>query len=65
MALLSDSLLTAAGLFGFGATSAPVSEASAKAEPERRNPSSDGLSSDDPFFLAIAEALQEAGYLDS
>lgn len=65
MAFLSDSLLTAADLFGFGATAAPASETSASAEAERRNPSPDGLPSDDPFFLAVAEALQEAGYLDS
>lgn len=65
MISLSESLLTAASLFGLGAVAARTTEAPAESEPERTNLSPDAVTPDDPFFLAVAEALEEAGYLDS
>ncbi|MBD8908159.1 hypothetical protein [Methylorubrum zatmanii] len=77
MISLSDSLLTAASLLGLGAAAVPVRSAtdapafgSFAAQdllllgPEK-NLSPDEAEADDPFFIAIAEALREAGYLDS
>ncbi|GAB6841509.1 hypothetical protein HNR00_000741 [Methylorubrum rhodinum] len=64
MISLSESLLTAASRLGLGAVAARA-EAPPEPEPERRNPSSEPVTPDDPLFLAVAEALQEAGYLDS
>lgn len=64
MISLSESLLTAANLLRLGAVAAPAPEA-LEPEPERRTLSPDAVAPDDPFFLAVAEALQEAGYLDS
>ncbi len=65
MISLSESLLSAASLLGLGALAARLPEVPPEAEPERRNLSPDAGTPDDPFFLAVAEALQEAGYLDS
>lgn len=65
MISFGESLLTAASRLGLGPAAAPTPETSSEPEPERRNPSPDAVTPDDPFFLAIAEALQDAGYLDS
>ncbi|MBB2960590.1 hypothetical protein [Methylobacterium sp. R2-1] len=77
MISLSETLLTAAGLFGLGATAASVgSSAEPHAFPdfsledalplaEGRSLSSEDEAADDPFFTAVADALREAGYLDS
>ncbi len=64
MISLSESLLSAVSLLGLGAVAARPPEVP-EAEPERRTLSPDAVAPDDPFFLAVAEALQEAGYLDS
>lgn len=77
MISLSDTLITAAGLLGLGATTTSLrgaAGASAFDEPageddppgERgRIASPEPEGADDPFFLAVADALREAGYLDS
>ena len=65
MISFSESLLAAASLLGLGAVAARPPEAPPEAEAERRNLPPDAVAPDDPFFLAVAEALQEAGYLDS
>lgn len=77
MTSLSETLLTAAGLFGLGASAASVGGTAAPqgfpdfspddAPPltEGRTPSPDEAAADDPFFTAVADALREAGYLDS
>ncbi|BAU90027.1 hypothetical protein MPPM_1422 [Methylorubrum populi] len=77
MISLNETLLTAAGLFGLGASTAPVgSQAESGAftdfSPDdasslsgERNPSPEDAAADDPFFTAVADALREAGYLDS
>lgn len=72
MISLSDSLQTAASLLGLGAVVVPVPGA---ADPQTvpdvplavrgRLSSPDEAEADDPFFLAVAAALREAGYLDS
>ncbi len=65
MISFSESLQTAAGLFRFRGAPAPALDAPAIDDSERRTLSPDAVAPDDPFFLAVAEALQEAGYLDS
>lgn len=76
MISLSESLLTAAGLFGLGASAAsvgsPASRGFSDFSPEDgarlaegRSPSPEDEAADDPFFTAVADALREAGYLDS
>ena len=76
MTSLSETLLTAAGLFGLGASAASVGsavEASAfDLSADDATPLSEGRSlspeveaADDPFFTAVADALRAAGYLDS
>ncbi|WP_342153038.1 hypothetical protein [Methylorubrum sp. SB2] len=65
MISLTESLLSAASLLGLGAVAARPPETPPEAAPERTNLSPDAVAPDDPFFLAVAEALQEAGYLDS
>lgn len=77
MISLNETFLTAAGLFGLGASAAAAGN---PAEPqdfrdfdrseivphdEGRTLSQDDAEADDPFFTAVADALREAGYLDS
>lgn len=63
MISLSDSLLAAVGLLGLAP--ARAREALSAPETERRIPLPEASAPDDPFFLAVAEALRAAGYLDS
>lgn len=65
MISFSESLLSAASLLGLGAVAVRPPEGRPDSETERTNLSPDAVAPDDPFFLAVAEALQEAGYLDS
>ncbi|HJE22810.1 MAG TPA: hypothetical protein K8W01_04055 [Methylorubrum populi] len=77
MISLSDSLLTAASLLGLGAAAVPGRTATdapafGPFAPQEllfigteKNLSPDEAETDDPFFIAIADALREAGYLDS
>lgn len=77
MISLSDTLMTAAGLFGLGAAtpslraaaeSSAFHDLAAEGDPvgeQGRNISPEPESADDPFFHAVADALREAGYLDS
>jgi hypothetical protein len=75
MTSLNETLLTAAGLFGRGTSAASAGTAEPRAFPdfsaddaplaEGRDSSPEGAEADDPFFTAVADALREAGYLDS
>ncbi|CAO4139625.1 hypothetical protein [Methylorubrum aminovorans] len=76
MISLNETLLTAAGLFGLGASAASAGTAELRAIPsfsadddaplaEGRDRSPEEAEADDPFFTAVADALREAGYLDS
>ncbi|CAO4141511.1 hypothetical protein PKCBPO_00900 [Methylorubrum thiocyanatum] len=72
MTSLSETLLTAAGLFGLGASAAAVEASAFDLSPDDATPLSEGRSlspeaeaADDPFFTAVADALRAAGYLDS
>ncbi|KQQ11875.1 hypothetical protein ASF53_14435 [Methylobacterium sp. Leaf123] len=77
MISLNETFLTAAGLFGRGVSAASAGN---PADPqdfrdfdgseiaphgEDGTPSQDDAEADDPFFTAVADALREAGYLDS
>ncbi|MRI53437.1 hypothetical protein D8770_05640 [Methylobacterium sp. DB1607] len=77
MISLNETLLTAAALFGLGASAVSVGSPAEPAAFEDFSPD-DGSSlageralppeedaADDPFFTAVADALREAGYLDS
>ena len=75
MTSLSETLLTAAGLFGLGASAASVGRAAEAPafdlSPDDaplsggRSPSPEAGGAEDPFFTAVADALRAAGYLDS
>ncbi|PXW66050.1 hypothetical protein [Methylobacterium sp. B4] len=77
MISLSDTLMTAASLLGLGAATpslrnavqaAPFRDLTDEDDPpldRGRFVSPEPEAADDPFFLAVADALREAGYLDS
>ncbi|MEH3118259.1 MAG: hypothetical protein PGN25_11905 [Methylorubrum populi] len=78
MTSLNDALLTAAGLLGLGAAAPAragldvqaflpqtLTDESLSRIAEGRSLPPDEAEADDPFFLAVADALREAGYLDS
>ncbi len=77
MTSLNDALLTAAGLLGLAAAPArsgleappflprDLTDEGVRDLVEGRTLSPDAAEADDPFFLAVADALREAGYLDS
>jgi len=77
MISLNETLLTAAGLFGLGASAASAGNpaesqdfrdfdrSETASDGEGRTLSQDDAETDDPFFTAVADALREAGYLDS
>ncbi len=63
MISLKESFRAAVGLLG--RAPARIRVASPSAAVGRRIPSPEASASDDPYFLAVAEALRAAGYLDS
>lgn len=65
MISLSDAFLSATGRLGLGAVAAERRGAVPARAGEGRKLSPQAVAPEDPFFLAVAQALREAGYLDS
>ncbi|MCJ2007630.1 hypothetical protein ACFZ8E_01010 [Methylobacterium sp. HMF5984] len=65
MTAIGGALTAASGFFGLGGRLRADAPAARPAADDAFAPQADGPAPGDPWFEAVAEALAEAGYLDS